>query len=202
MNMFTGIVQGTGIIQSIENHGIGRVLSIHLPSVEKLQRGASVAINGVCLTATEIVGHIVRFDVISETLSRTNLGSLSISSSVNVERSLRFGDEVGGHILSGHIIGMGEIVEVANHAEGIDLQVKAPSALMKYIQEKGYIALNGVSLTVGLVHDNNFNVHLIPETIRMTTFGSIAKNERINIEIDSTTQTIVETVERIMKQQK
>ena len=199
--MFTGIVQGTGAVASIEKGEAVWTFAIDLPNTTGLERGASVAINGVCLTATEMDGARVFFDVIQETLERTNLGRLAGGDEVNVERSLKMGDELGGHLLSGHIMGTGEITARTEVGEGVDMTVSAPSSMMKFIHEKGYIGLNGASLTIGEVVEHQFNIHLIPETLRLTTFASIQKGDIINIEIDAMTQTIVATVERIMKQE-
>jgi riboflavin synthase len=111
------------------------------------------------------------------------------------------GDELGGHLLSGHIMGLGNVVERKEVGEGVDLTVEAPHSMMKYIHEKGYIGLNGASLTIGQVSGDRFMIHLIPETLRLTTFGSLSVGGTINIEIDAMTQTIVATVERMMKQE-
>ena len=199
--MFTGIVQGKGDIHSIEKGEAVWTFHITLPEATGLQRGASVAINGVCLTATDINGNLVAFDVIQETLERTNLSRLSEGDAVNVERSLKLGDELGGHLLSGHIMGTGEIIARAQVGEGVDLTVSTAPSMMKYVHEKGYIGLNGASLTIGEVIENRFNIHLIPETLRLTTFGSIHEGNIINIEIDAMTQTVVATVERMMKEE-
>lgn len=199
--MFTGIVQGKGSILSIEKNGPVWTFQISLPEAAGLQRGASVAINGVCLTATDIDGDLVAFDVIQESLERTNLSRLSEGDEVNVERSLKMGDELGGHLLSGHIMGLGEITARTEVGEGIDMTIEVPKTMMKFIHEKGYIGLNGASLTIGQVHEDSFDVHLIPETLRLTTFGQVVAEDTINIEIDSMTQTIVATVERMMKEE-
>ncbi len=199
--MFTGIVQGLGIFHSIEKGERVWAFTFQLPNTVGLERGASVAINGVCLTATEIQGDAVAFDVIPETLQRTNLGSLEVGASVNVERSLKMGDELGGHVLSGHIMGLGNVVSVEHIGEGTDAVIETSPNLMKYIHEKGYIGLNGASLTIGEVTGHRFTVHLIPETLRLTTFGQVSIGEAVNIEIDSMTQTVVATVERMMKQE-
>ncbi len=199
--MFTGIVQGKGSILSIEKNGPVWTFQISLPEAAGLQRGASVAINGVCLTATDIDGDLVAFDVIQESLERTNLSRLSEGDEVNVERSLKMGDELGGHLLSGHIMGLGEITARTEVGEGVDMTIEVPKTMMKFIHEKGYIGLNGASLTIGQVHEESFEVHLIPETLRLTTFGQVDAGDTINIEIDSMTQTIVATVERMMKEE-
>ena len=198
--MFTGIVQGIGTVRSVTKGAAVWTFAIELPNTNGLQRGASVAVHGVCLTATDIDGPCVHFDVIPETLERTTLSSLREGSMVNIERSLKMGDELGGHLLSGHIMATGTVEQRTAVGEGVDLNIGVPAELMKYINEKGYIALNGASLTVGTVIDRTFTVHLIPETLRLTTFGSSQVGDGINIEIDAMTQTVVATVERILKQ--
>lgn len=191
--MFTGIVQGTGNVQSVSGESI-LTIGIEIPSTEDLEVGASVSIDGVCLTATS-VGDTVTFDIIPETLERTTLGSLSCGSNVNVERALKYGDELGGHLLSGHIMGTAEIVSVVNQ----DYQIRCPSSMAEFIQEKGFIAVDGISLTVGVTDgDGCFNVHIIPETLRLTTLGSKGVGDQVNIEIDAMTQAVVETTKRLM----
>ena len=188
-------------VHSIEKGEAVWTFAIDLPNTVGLERGASVAVNGVCLTATEMDGDRVLFDVINETLERTNLSSVQVGDDVNVERSLKMGDELGGHLLSGHIMGLGQLTRRTEVGEGVDFTVEAPAMMMKYIHEKGYIGLNGASLTIGAVVGNQFNIHLIPETLRLTTFGTVVEGQQVNIEIDSMTQTIVATVERMMKQE-
>ena len=192
--MFTGIVQGTGCIQSVSGDSVVTI-DVQIPSTEGLEIGASVSIDGVCLTATS-VSDTVTFDVIPETLDRTTLGSLSSGSNVNVERALKFGDELGGHLLSGHIMGTAEIVGVENQ----DYTIQCPAEMAEYIQEKGYIAVDGISLTVGKTSGKGgFDVHIIPETLRLTTLGSKGVGDQVNIEIDAMTQAVVETTKRLME---
>ena len=200
--MFTGIVQGTGTVLSINNGEAIRTLVINLPNVENLAIGASVAINGVCLTATTIESNLVHFDVIEETLQRTSTGELEVGHLVNIERSLAFGDEIGGHLLSGHIMGTGLVHAADVSGEGMNLEILVPEQLRKFILEKGYIGVDGISLTVGAVENGCFSLHIIPETLRLTTLGQREAGDAVNLEIDSTTQTIVETVERYLSQQK
>ena len=195
--MFTGIVQGTAKIVDIEQKESIRTIFIDLPNVELLEIGASVSIDGVCLTATEINDGIVSFDIIQETLSRSTLGDLEIGGVVNFERSLKFGDEIGGHLLSGHIIATGLVQDKVETGEGLDLSILMPLSIEKYIMEKGYVAIDGISLTIGKVDDLRFNLHIIPETIRQTKINSKQVGDAVNIEIDSMTQTIVSTVERL-----
>ena len=192
--MFTGIIQGTGCIQSVSGDSIVTI-DVQIPSTDGLEIGASVSIDGVCLTATS-VSDTVTFDVIPETLDRTTLGSLSSGSNVNVERALKFGDELGGHLLSGHIMGTAEIVAVENQ----DYTIQCPPEMAEYIQEKGYIAVDGISLTIGKTSGKGgFDVHIIPETLRLTTLGSKGVGDHVNIEIDAMTQAVVETTKRLME---
>jgi riboflavin synthase len=199
-NMFTGIVNGTGTIVTISGESVVRIgINFGLVSTENLEIGASVAVDGVCLTVVEQIEKIVYFDVIPETLSRTTLSKKSVGSKVNLERSLKLGDELGGHMLSGHIMGMGSIELVDSQPGNTDLKVSVNNQIIKYINPKGYVAVDGISLTIGDVSENSFMLHLIPETLRLTTIGDKQVGELVNIEIDSMTQTIVSTVERIME---
>jgi riboflavin synthase len=197
--MFTGIVAGMGRISHIEGNEVIRiVIDFSMVSTEGLAEGASVSVDGVCLTVVEIDGQIISFDVIPETLSLTTLGEKIEGHWVNLERALKVGDELGGHILSGHILGVGEIIERSTGDEHLDILIDCPSDVMKFVQEKGYIAIDGISLTVGQVDEGGFSLHLIPETLRFTTIGGKGLGEHVNIEVDSMTQTIVSTVERIL----
>lgn len=196
--MFTGIVEGLGLVTEIRGEELTR-LCIELPSVENLAIGASVAIDGVCLTAVEINDTVVSFDVIPETLSLTTLGNLRTSSEVNVERALRMGDELGGHLLSGHIMGKGKIIQLQKGESHHDLHIELDAKVMRFIQEKGFIAIDGISLTVGKVSAKSFALHLIPETLRLTTINHKLEGDYVNVEIDSMTQTIVETVEKMLE---
>ncbi len=198
--MFTGIVQGLGVIKSIQEGSGITTFSIACPDTQHLAIGASVAIDGVCLTATSIKDKLVTFDIIPETMERTTLGERVVDDEVNIERSLRYGDEVGGHLLSGHIIGRGLLTYSERVGEGAQLKIKAPPSIQKYIQTKGYVGIDGISLTLGEVIENEFDLHIIPETLRLTTLGSKQAGDAVNIEIDSTTMMIVETVERVLKE--
>ncbi len=192
--MFTGIVQGCGTVHSVATNGEITTLGIELPSTTGLEIGGSVAIDGVCLTATSI-GEIVSFDLIPETLERTTLGNLGVGSKVNVERAMRMGDELGGHLLSGHVMTTATIQSIENQ----DYKISAPIHVAEFIHEKGYIAVDGISLTIGKTDGNGcFDVHIIPETLRLTTIGSKGVGAMVNIEIDAMTQAVVETVKRMM----
>ena len=196
--MFTGIVHGTGEIISTSSQNTVTSFDIRLPDVTNLNIGASVSINGVCLTVVAIESDIIQFDIINETLERTNLGDLIVGDFVNIERSLKFGDEVGGHILSGHIFGTGIISSKTKTGDQMSLSILAPPVMRKYLTEKGYIAIDGISLTVGKVISGLFDLHIIPETMRLTTLESKNVGDVVNIEIDSNTQLIVETIERLL----
>ena len=198
--MFTGIVQGLGTIKAIDEGDGITTFSVLCPDTHDLAIGASVAIDGVCLTATSIEEELVTFDIIPETMERTTLGERGVDDEVNIERSLRYGDEVGGHLLSGHIIGRGLVRYAQAVGEGAQLKIKAPPSIQKYIQTKGYIGIDGISLTLGEVNGNEFDLHIIPETLRLTALGSKQAGDAVNIEIDSTTMMIVETVERLLKE--
>jgi len=200
--MFTGIVQGTGTILSVVEKQSVHTLTIQIPNTEHLAIGASVAVDGACLTAVRIDGLNVDFDVIPETLERTTLGSLQADSSVNIERSLKFGDEIGGHLLSGHIMATGLLHSKEQNGEGMDFQILVPSDLRKYVMEKGYIAVDGISLTIGSVNNGVFSLNIIPETLRLTTLGEKMVGDAVNLEIDSTTQAIVSTVERVLEEKR
>ena len=198
--MFTGIVAGTGEISSIAGEDVIRfVIDFSTVSTDGIVTGASVSVDGVCLTVVEIDSPKISFDAIPETLQKTTLGTKQIGDSVNLERALKMGDELGGHLLSGHIMGMGKISGRVEGDENLDLMIECPSGIMKFVQEKGYIAIDGISLTIGEVNDDTFALHLIPETISLTTIGSKNIGESVNIEVDSMTQTIVSTVERILE---
>ena len=198
--MFTGIVQGVGEVITKTSHNTVTSMTIKLPNVSSLAIGASVSINGVCLTVVSLDSNIVQFDIIDETLKRTNLGDISVGDFVNIERSLKFGDEVGGHVLSGHIFDTGIINSKAKKGDQMSLSILAPPSIQKYLTEKGYIAIDGISLTVGEIKDGCFDLHIIPETMRLTILDSKQVGDVVNIEIDSNTQLIVETIERLLEE--
>ena len=158
--MFTGIVAGTGRIASISGDDVIRlVIDFSMVSTKGLETGASVSVDGVCLTVVEINSPKISFDVIPETLRLTTLGEKIEGHWVNLERALKMGDELGGHLLSGHIMGVGEIVGRTEGEDHLDLLIDCPSDMMKFVQEKGYLAIDGISLTVGEVDDGGFALH-------------------------------------------
>lgn len=199
--MFTGIVQGTAPLIVIDDKPNFRsyIIEIKDELLPGLALGASVANNGCCLTVTEIAGNRVSFDLMKETLRLTNLGSLKVGDLVNIERAAKFGDEIGGHQMSGHIICMAEISKIYTSENNRQIWLQMPNTeLMKYVLHKGYIGIDGISLTIGEVINNRFCVHLIPETLERTTLGKKRLGDKVNIEIDPQTQTVVDTIERIL----
>ncbi|HJM13062.1 MAG TPA: riboflavin synthase subunit alpha [Candidatus Thalassarchaeaceae archaeon] len=196
--MYTGIVAGTAPVSEIkEGEGV-RTLSIDLDGYsDGLEVGASVALDGVCMTVVSMEGTEVQFDAIEETLQRTTLGEITSGEVVNVERSLRVGDEIGGHILSGHIMTTAKIARKENRGEGLDIIVENPDRARPFILEKGFIGIDGMSLTIGEVSEEEFALHIIPETLRITTIGLKEVGDRVNLEVDSHTQAVVETMLRM-----
>lgn len=191
---------------------MGRVVSVEQPAADfrthtvelpedmagGLQTGASVAHNGCCLTVTETDGRTARFDLMAETLDKTNLGRLKAGDLVNLERATRFGDEIGGHLMSGHITATTEILRIERTEHNTTMHFALPAALKPYILPKGFVGLDGCSLTIGSVGEDSFCVHLIPETLRRTLFGTRQAGDTVNLEIDPQTQAVVDTVGRIL----
>lgn len=208
--MFTGIVQGVAKVVAVRELEEFRVHVVELPpSMRKgLEIGASVAHNGVCLTVTAIEGDHVSFDLMRETLRLTNLGAITPGQCVNIERAARFGDEIGGHSMSGHVISMAEVVSIEEAPNNRRLWFKLPENLGRFVFEKGYIGVDGISLTIGDVRHIEgggvveFSVNLIPETLSRTMLQQRAPGDYVNIEIDPQTQVIVETVERVLSQRR
>ena len=199
--MFSGIVQGVAPIHSITEKADFRTQVVKLPLEMRkgLAIGASVANNGVCLTVTEINDDLVSFDLMQETLRITNLGALKVGDWVNIERAMQMGAEIGGHILSGHVYCTATISNIIASENNRQIWFELPNTeVMKYILTKGFVAVDGISLTVGEVRGNQFCVNLIPETLQRTLMGQRNLGDRVNIEIDSQTQAIVDTVERYL----
>ncbi|HFQ5289755.1 TPA: riboflavin synthase subunit alpha [Vibrio vulnificus] len=199
--MFTGIVQGTAEVVIIEAKESFQTHTIRLcgEMLSGLAIGASVAHNGCCLTVTKIADDLVSFDLMQATLKLTNLGTLRVGDRVNIERAAKSGDEIGGHSMSGHISTTATIDQIIDTPNNRTIWFKLPyDDAMKYILAKGYIGVDGCSLTIGEVEADRFNVHLIPETLNRTLFGQRKVGESVNIEFDPQTQAIVDTVERVL----
>ena len=201
--MFTGIVQScVSVVRVTKKSGLTSfALRFSKDMVRGLKRGASVAVDGACLTVTSINNDLVSFDAMAETLRKTTLGAIKVGTWVNIERSAKLGDEIGGHIVSGHVSGMAKIVRVQKSANNLVLTFQVPREFMKYIFPKGFIALDGASLTIVDVDQQRATctIYLIPETLRLTTFGLKKVGDLVNVEIDSRTQTIVDTVNSLMR---
>ena len=196
--MFTGIVQGVRKVTLITDLKGGRRLRIQLNDLaENLQHGSSVAVNGVCLTAIKIEEGCAEFDIIQESLDRSNLGALVIGDSVDIERACYFGDEVGGHQVTGHIDCTGKIDEIRKTPNNRDIVVYCEEEWWGYLIPKGWIAIDGVSLTVVDVGDNWFSISLIPETLEYTVLGQKVEGDKVNLEFDLTTKVIVKTIQRM-----
>jgi len=202
--MFTGIVQGTAEVTTCQRHQDFMQLELELPPerAHALTVGASIAVNGTCLSITAFTGRRVCFDVIDTTLATTNLGELTAGDRVNFERAARFGDEVGGHLMSGHILCCARLERVETSAHNRHLHFETPRAAAPYLLPKGFVGLNGCSLTLAEVDSerNSFSVALIPETLAQTTFGQLQPGARVNLEVDPQTQAIVDTVNRYLAQ--
>ena len=182
--MFTGLVAGTGTVESLERDGAGMRLRVRSELAGELGPGDSVAVNGVCLTAVEPDGAGFSADVMEETLRRSSLGPLGAGDAVNLELPLRAGDRLGGHIVQGHVDGTGEVAAVREEGLSRVVRIAAPAELLRYVVEKGSIAVEGVSLTVSAVDDGTFEVSLIPETLERTTLGAAAPGRTVNLEVD------------------
>lgn len=206
--MFTGIVQAKATVVAFEGDDQFRTLTLSVGSdyLKHLNIGASIAINGVCLTVIKFESHLtdvvgqVQFDIIDETLALTNLGVLRRGDKVNFERSVTFGTELGGHIVSGHIHDTVEVVAINKDQDNCSLELAIAPKWLKYVLYKGFVAINGCSLTVGKVVNDRFYLHLIPETLHATNLSTVKVGDRLNLEVDQQTYSIVQTVERYMKQ--
>jgi riboflavin synthase len=198
--MYTGIVQGAFPVTRVHQRPGASSYAVELPEALRrgLELGRSVSIDGVCQTVAGLEGNLVWFDAHQETLRITTLGALTPGSLVHVERSRRADEENGGHAISGHVDGTADVVSVTRAAENHSLTLRVPGELTKYIFNKGFLAVHGASLTVNDWDHGagTFSVHLIPETLRLTTFGQKQPGDRLNLEIDRTTQVLVDTIER------
>lgn len=198
--MFSGIVSHTSEIQDIKKHKDYWNLCIKSPNKfnSKLSKGASVSVNGVCLTYTGESKKYLTFDVINETLKITNLSKLRKGSVVNLERSLKFSSEIGGHLMSGHIQTTSKVIQIKRSHDTAMIKFSIGSKYKDYITEKGYVGINGCSLTISKKNKANFYVNLIPETLKMTNLSKLRVGSLVNLELDQNTVTIVDTVKNIL----
>ncbi len=192
--MFTGLVQSLGRVVAVDRDDAGARITIETPLVGDLGPGDSIAINGVCLTAVSLNKGAFEADAMNETLTRSSLGGLSTGSEVNLELPLRATDRLGGHVVQGHVDGVGTIAEVAQDGFSRRIRIEAPTDLLRYVIEKGSIAVDGVSLTVSALDDRSFTVSLIPETLERTNLGNACAGNRVNLEVD----VLAKYVEKLM----
>jgi riboflavin synthase len=171
-------------VRLVERDGDDARLSVATPLAGELRRGASVAVNGVCLTAADVDAEGFEADVMAETLRRSSLAGLAPGDEVNVELPMRAGDRLGGHVVQGHVDGLGTIESIDEEGFARLVRIAAPPELLRYVVEKGSIAVDGVSLTVADVHGEGFAVSLIPETLERTTLGSARPGRVVNLEVD------------------
>jgi riboflavin synthase len=186
--MFTGIITDVGTVQLITKRGDTtiKIATVYEPAAVAI--GASIACSGACLTVIAKGGKEgdawFSVEASAETLSKTTLSGWAVGTKVNLERSLRVGDEIGGHIVSGHVDGVGDVVSVTPEGDSVRYKIKAPKQLAKFIAAKGSIAIDGTSLTVNEVDGNTFGVNIIPHTAKVTTWGGVKAGDKVNIEID------------------
>lgn len=197
--MFTGIVQDVGRIVTLERRGgdVRLRIAVDRLSLSATRAGDSIAVSGVCLTALEIDAKGFSADVSNETLSLTTLGALEVGSRVNLEPALKAGDALGGHLVSGHVDGLGEVLEVREDARSVRMRFGCPPSLAKYFARKGSVAIDGVSLTINDVGPTEFSVNLIPHTQEVTTLGEFKPGRRVNLEVDQ----VARYVERLLDPQ-
>jgi riboflavin synthase len=197
--MFTGIIAALGSIRRMTRKGADALLEVDAATpLEDIRIGDSMAVNGACLTVTHLTDRRFTADVSAETILRTNLGALKPGDRVNIEKALRFNDFIGGHLVLGHIDGQGKLQEKAQKAGSVVFGVEVPDALLRYIVEKGSVAVDGVSLTVNRCEKNRFYVNMIPHTAQVTTLGFKKIGDAVNIETDI----IGKYVERLLQPRK
>jgi riboflavin synthase len=182
--MFTGIITDVGHVRRIEKGALAELAIATRFDTAAIAIGASIACSGACLTVTAVEAGAFVVQASAETLARTTLGEWTAGTPVNLEQSLRLGDELGGHLVSGHVDGVARIVERRPEAESVRFTFEAPAALMRFIATKGSVALDGVSLTVNEVSGNRFGVNIIPHTLACTNFNQARAEQRMNLEID------------------
>jgi riboflavin synthase len=197
--MFTGIVTGLGTVREIVPGGAGRdmrlVIASPWPDTAAIAVGASISCSGCCLTAIEVGADFFSVNASAETLAKTTLGTWRVGTRVNLERSLRIGDELGGHLVAGHVDGVGEVLAADPVQGSVHWQFRAPQPLARFVAPKGSIAIDGVSLTVNEVRGPEFGVNIIPHTAAVTTFGALKVGDPVNIEIDTVARYVARLTE-------
>jgi riboflavin synthase len=194
--VFTGIVQDVGTVRARDNRGGDAriVIAFNHLKASDFRIGDSICVQGCCLTATELLDDAFTADVTRETLSQTTLGDLAVGSPVNLEPSLKAGDSLGGHLVSGHIDGVAEIISISGDARSSRIKIAVPSDLARFIARKGSVAVDGVSLTINEVEAATFGVNIIPHTQTVTTLGKLVGGSRVNLEVDQ----VARYVERLL----
>ena len=202
--MFSGIVSYKAKIVNVKRHNdyVGLIIKSPAGFNAQLKKGASISVNGVCLTSKDSGKNNLKFDVIEETLKKTNLNSVVKGDIVNLERSIKASTEIGGHLMSGHIHFTAKVKKIIEKHNTKDMNISLPGKYSDYVMEKGYIGVNGCSLTIGKVLKNSFNIHLIPETLKITNLNNLNEGDELNIEIDQATITIVNAVKKTLAAQK
>ena len=202
--MFSGIVTHKAKVLKVKFQSDHMSLEIYASKnfIKGLKKGASVSVNGVCLTSKDTGKNGLRFDVIQETLDRTNLGKISKGDMVNLERSIKASSEIGGHLMSGHIHFTAKINKVIEKDNTKDMIIHLSKSYSEYVMEKGYIGINGCSLTIGKVNKSDFIIHLIPETLKVSNLSNLNELDTVNIEIDQNTIAIIDTVKRTLAAKK
>jgi riboflavin synthase len=193
--VFTGIVRELGCVESLNGKSAGLRLRVAAPvTASSTAAGDSVAVNGVCLTAVQVEGGVLAFDAVPETLSRSSLSRLVEGGLVNLEPAVRAGEPLGGHIVQGHVDGVGRVLRLEPEGEGARLTVEAPRELLRYVVDKGSITVEGVSLTIAALELDSLEIALVPHTLRATTLGSLAPGDEVNLEVD----VLAKYVERLL----
>jgi riboflavin synthase len=193
--VFTGLIGDLGSVTALEQNGAGAVLRVRSRLAAELSEGDSIAVNGVCLTATEVGDDSFAAEAMIETLQRSSLGGLSAGAPVNLELALRAGDRLGGHVVQGHVDGTGTVSAIRGEGFSRVLEIEPEGRLERYLVEKGSVALDGVSLTVSGLREHAFTVSLIPETLERTNLGKIREGSLVNIEVDI----LAKHVERLLE---
>lgn len=183
--MFTGIIEGVGTVRTVKKKGDGLELEVSCDfDLERSNVGDSISVNGCCLTVTSRLGKSFWADVSGETTAVSTLGNIKVGDPVNLERALQVGSSLGGHIVQGHVDGIGQVVDIKGHSGSMEYRIEIPAQLFKYVVEKGSVAVDGVSLTVNRSENNQFSVTVIPHTKLKTTFSGLRIGDRVNLEVD------------------
>jgi riboflavin synthase len=194
--VFTGIIRELGRVESVNGESTGIRLRVVAPvTASSTAAGDSVAVNGVCLTAVEVEGGVLAFEAVPETLRRSSLSRLAEGGSVNIEPAVRAGEPLGGHIVQGHVDGVGRVLRLEPEGEGARLTVEAPPELLRYVVDKGSLTVEGVSLTIAALAADSFEIALVPHTLQVTTLGSLAPDDEVNLEVD----VLAKYVERLLE---